>query len=218
MSLNPRPLILLAILAYVLSLVARFQPPSTATAGLDEERFWHVEELHPGMKGYGRTVLPGTQIESFQVEVLAILETTRPSRHLLLCRLSGLDLTKTGGIARVSGSPVYIHGRLVGGIDCACASGKEPIAGITLFAELANTPGNPTKSSWRVSLDHPMRLGNREYAAVTVAQPGETPREDDSFWLVPLQPLASTTNPPPVAVTRGRLGVSLHALVRGKNP
>jgi hypothetical protein len=199
MSLNPRPLILLSLLAYLLSLVARFQQPGEATAGPRQEGFWRVEELRPGLKGYGRTVLKGTQIESFQAEVLGILKNTSPGRDLVLCRLSGLDLDKTGVIAGMSGSPVYIQGRLLGAVAYAWPYGKEPIAGITPFCEMCDYVDALTKADdagppVRVPLDRPLKSGGRQYDSVNVAQRCDTPhRDDDGLWLVPLQtPLVSS--------------------------
>jgi hypothetical protein len=192
MSLNPRPLILLSMMAYLLSLVARFQPPQEASAGPREEHFWRVDDLRPGMKGYGRTVLKGTQIESFRVEVLGILKNTSPGRDLVLCRLSGLELEKTGVIAGMSGSPVYIAGKLVGAVAYAWPYGKEPIAGITPYGEMNEFVDILSKSAARTTpvklpLDHPVKSGGRDYDAVTVAQRADAPHRDDSLWLVPLK-------------------------------
>src|SRR5262249_20454076 len=71
---------------------------------------WRVEDLRRGMKGHGRTVLKGTQLETFQVEVLGVLKNTSPGRDLVLARLAGIGLEKTGVIAGMSGSPVYVEG------------------------------------------------------------------------------------------------------------
>ena len=88
--------------------------------------FWKVDDIKPGMKGDGRTVMKGTKVETFQAEVLGVLKNTSPGRDMVLCRLSGLDLEKTGVIAGMSGSPVYIDGKLVGAVAYAWAFGKEP--------------------------------------------------------------------------------------------
>src|SRR5262249_38661163 len=101
------------------------QPKSTAP--------WAVEDVKRGMKGHGKTVLLGTKIETFQVEILGVLRNTSPGRDLILARLSGIGLDKTGVIAGMSGSPVYIDGRLLGAVAYAWPFGKEPIAGITPF-------------------------------------------------------------------------------------
>ena len=88
------------------------------------------------MKGHGRTVMKGTKVETFQAEVLGVLKNTSPGRDMVLARLSGLDLEKTGVIAGMSGSPVYIDGKLLGAVAYAWPFGKEPIAGITPFCQM----------------------------------------------------------------------------------
>jgi hypothetical protein len=82
------------------------------------------------MHGVGRTVFSGNRIEEFQVEILGVLENTGPHESIILGRLSGGPLAETGVMQGMSGSPVYIDGRLVGAIALGYAFSKEPIAGI----------------------------------------------------------------------------------------
>src|SRR5207247_5448575 len=82
------------------------------------------------------TVMKGTKVENFDAEVLGVLKNTSPGRDMVLCRLSGLNLDKTGVIAGMSGSPVYINDRLLGAVAYAWPYGKEPIAGITPFSQM----------------------------------------------------------------------------------
>src|SRR5207244_4643794 len=100
------------------------------------ESYWPVDDVRPGMKGVGKTVVKGTKIEEFDVEILGVLKNTSPGRDLVLARLSGLNLEKTGVIAGMSGSPVYIEGKLLGAVAYAWAYGKAPIAGITPFCQM----------------------------------------------------------------------------------
>src|SRR5215210_4278644 len=129
------------------------------------------------MKGVGRTVMKGTRIETFQAEVLGILKNTSPGRDLILCRLSGLNLDKTGVIAGMSGSPVYIKGKLLGAVAYAWAFGKEPIAGITPFSQMQefaavyerrDVADGKSKPA-RVGLASPLFLDGRAYKDVTVS-------------------------------------------------
>lgn len=111
--------------------------PSAGTAATPRpDSYWQVDDLRPGMKGHGRTVLQGTRIETFDAEILGILKNTSPGRDMVLCRLSGLNLERTGVIAGMSGSPIYISGRLVGAVAFAWPFGKEPIAGVTPFSQM----------------------------------------------------------------------------------
>src|SRR5438552_3441844 len=100
-----------------------------------------VQEIRPGMVGVGRTVFDGTRVEEFKVHIIGVLENVIGShRNLILARLEGGPLAHTGVIAGMSGSPVYIDGRLIGAVSYALGSfSKEPIAGITPIAEMTDS-------------------------------------------------------------------------------
>jgi hypothetical protein len=97
-----------------------------------------IGDVRPGMVGTGRTVFAGDTIEEFQVHILGVVSNvTGASRDLVLARLQGGPLANTGVIQGMSGSPVYINGRLLGAVSYALGSfPKEPIAGITPIAEM----------------------------------------------------------------------------------
>jgi hypothetical protein len=122
----------LALLAVLLLVLAASPTP----AAVKHANPWQVDEIKAGMKGRGKTVLKGVKIETFEAEVLGVLKNTSPGRDMVLCRLSGCDLEKTGVIAGMSGSPVYIEGKLLGAVAYAWVFGKEPIAGVTPFAQM----------------------------------------------------------------------------------
>jgi len=96
-----------------------------------------LDQVRPGMTGVGRTVFEGTRIEEFQVRVLGVLENALGPKHsVILARLEGGPLAQTGVIAGMSGSPVFIDGKLVGAVAYAFPFGKEPIAGITPIGDM----------------------------------------------------------------------------------
>lgn len=97
-----------------------------------------IEDVRPGMKGVGRTVFTGTEPEEFTVHVLGVLRNiSGPQRNLVLARLEGGPLAETGVMQGMSGSPVYIDGKLLGAVSYSIgAFSKEPIAGITPIAEM----------------------------------------------------------------------------------
>jgi hypothetical protein len=106
-------------------------------------RYMSVDEVRPGMTGIGRTVFEGDRVEEFKVNVLGVLKNvTGPRRSLVLARLEGGPLASTGVIAGMSGSPVYIDGRLLGAIAYSLGQfSKEPIAGITPITEMIEAAG-----------------------------------------------------------------------------
>jgi hypothetical protein len=98
--------------------------------------FFPLGEIRPGMQATGRTVFSGSRIEEFQAEILGVLENTGPKQSLILARLSGGPLASTGVLQGMSGSPVYIGGRLVGAIAMAFSFSKEPVAAIRPIEDL----------------------------------------------------------------------------------
>src|ERR671918_986831 len=135
------------------------------TAGLPaQSRTFPVDELKAGMVGIGRTVFAGDRLDEFKVHILGVLRNViGPRRNLILARLEGGPLAHTGVIAGMSGSPVYIDGRLVGAVSYSLgAFSKEPIAGITPIHEMieaATLPG-PRRQLARVELQMPLTPEN----------------------------------------------------------
>jgi hypothetical protein len=82
------------------------------------------------MRGIGRTVFHDDRVEDFQVEILGVMENLTPKQSIILARLSGGPLQETGVLQGMSGSPVYIDGKLLGAIALGFPFSKEAIAGI----------------------------------------------------------------------------------------
>jgi SpoIVB peptidase S55 len=190
-------------------------PISPVQAGPKPESYWTVEEIRAGMKGVGRTVMRGTKVENFNAEVLGVMKNTSPGRDMVLCRLSGLNLEKTGVIAGMSGSPVYIDGKLLGAVAYAWAFGKEPIAGVTPFTQMHGYVEAFERrdlveeaKATRVGLSQPVRIGDRSFDTVTVSDTltDAAPTAADGLWMMPLRtPLAASGfTPHSLALLRDR--------------
>src|SRR4051794_26558194 len=95
-----------------------------------------LSAVRAGQKGVGRTVFAGDKIEEFQVEILGVLNNTGPKESLILGRLSGGPLEHTGIMQGMSGSPVYVDGKLIGAVAMAFPYAKDPIAGIRPIEEM----------------------------------------------------------------------------------
>jgi len=106
-----------------------------------------LREIRAGQHGIGKTVFSGNKIEEFQVEILGVLENVGPKQSVILARLSGGPLDKTGVMQGMSGSPVYIDGRLVGAVALAFNFAKEPIAGIRPIEQMLEVGAQPTAST-----------------------------------------------------------------------
>ena len=111
-------------------LAAALARPEAGAEPLDLKRYMPVAEVQAGMTGIGKTTLAGTDIVEFQVRVLAVLKNSGPKRDLIVVRCSGAGLEESGIIAGMSGSPVYIGGRLIGAVAFAFQWGKLPLAGV----------------------------------------------------------------------------------------
>ena len=109
-----------------------------AASPVAQTSYLPLDQVRPGMIGVGRTVFAGTKLEDFKVEVLGVMRNViAPKRNLILARLDGGPLAKTGVIAGMSGSPVYVDGKLMGAVSYSLGQfSTEPIAGITPIAEM----------------------------------------------------------------------------------
>lgn len=123
-----------------------------------------VDELKPGMVGIGKTVFQGDELQDFKVHILGVLRNVIGTRrNLILAKLEGGPLADTGVIAGMSGSPVYIDGRLVGAVSYSLGQfSKEPIAGITPIDEMVEATAQPAarRPAARVALQMPLTPEN----------------------------------------------------------
>jgi hypothetical protein len=97
-----------------------------------------VDQIHTGMRGYALTVFEGVKPESMDVEVLGVLRNANgPKGDIILVRLHGKKVEYTGVVAGMSGSPVYLDGKLAGALAFRIGEfSKEPIAGVTPIADM----------------------------------------------------------------------------------
>lgn len=102
----------------------------------DPKTYWDVKDIRTGMKGKGRTVMVGSKLEEFEAEVLGVMRDVSPGRDMVLCRLKGCNLEHAGIIQGMSGSPIYIEGKLLGAVAFAWEFAKDPIAGVTPFSQM----------------------------------------------------------------------------------
>ena len=108
-----------SIFILILVLVTGF---SFLRASQISAQFLPVDQIKIGMRGKGRTVFSGTKIEEFDVEILGVLHNWQPKKDLILARLEGDILERTGVMEGMSGSPVYIDGKLIGAVSYSNAS------------------------------------------------------------------------------------------------
>jgi len=133
----------IALCVAVFCVIANAQKPSAAAAkpqaapATRDAQLFPLEDLRPGMKGLAYTVFSGKEPEEFGVEILGVLPGfPAPRQSAIIGKLTGANVEKTAVFAGMSGSPVYIDGRLVGAIAFSFPFAKEPIAGITPIKQM----------------------------------------------------------------------------------
>jgi hypothetical protein len=199
---------------FVFALIHAQQPQKANPLVRKQTAYWNVEEIKPGMKGQGKSCVKGVKVETFDAEVIGVLRDTSPGRDLILCKLSGMNLDKTGVIAGMSGSPIYIEGKLLGAVAYAWPYGKEPIAGVTPFSQMESFASAYERRDQAAEKNKPARIGlakpiileGREYKDVTISPDHRepTPTAADGLWMVPLKTPVSATgmSPRSLAVLR----------------
>ena len=162
------------------------------------QTFFPLKDVHPGLRGNGRTVFHGNRIEEFEVEILGVLENLTPKQAIILAKLSGGPLEETGVMQGMSGSPVYINGKLLGAIALGFPFSKQPIAGIQPIEQMiADAPltrqrqAGPTPLFQQPHRDSPILLhtnqpvtpsiGNLTEIFTPLALSGFTPRTVQTF-------------------------------------
>src|SRR5688572_22071143 len=139
---NARFIALFAIITILSASAAAQLRAKNAGPGRAEtakSKFLPLSQVKEGMRGTARTVFKGTEPEEFNVEILGVVPGgIGPKQDLIVGRLSGGPADRTGVFAGMSGSPVYVDGKLVGAISYSFPFSKEPICGITPIEQMVS--------------------------------------------------------------------------------
>ena len=132
--------LLIALLVVLLIGVMPFAAISHAAQ--DSPEILPLDEIMPGMTGEAHTIFAGNQIEKFDLEVIGVLPNLMgPRQSIILVQLKGPKVEHTGVVAGMSGSPVYINGKLAGALSLKFGVfTKEPLAGVTPIADILSLP------------------------------------------------------------------------------
>ncbi len=163
------------LLAAAFFLICAAAPRAKAQA------FYPLRDVHPGLRGVGRSVFAGGKIEEFQVEVLGVLENPGPKQAIILARLSGGPLGETGVQQGMSGSPVYIDGKLLGAVALGFPFSKEPIAGIQPIEDMiTDARGSATGLGQQLGFKPPAMASWRFHGMRLLRGAGNESTKDDS--------------------------------------
>jgi SpoIVB peptidase S55 len=111
----------------------------------DSSQIIPLDQVHAGMQGYAYTIFAGDQIEKFDLEVLGVMPNfLGPKQSIILVELKGPKVEHTGVVAGMSGSPVYLDGKLAGALSLKLGVfTKEAIAGVTPIEDVMRAPTAP---------------------------------------------------------------------------
>jgi hypothetical protein len=146
-------LLLLVSLAISALLISAVLVPTTAA---QSSQILPVSQIREGMQGYAYTIFAGDQVEKFDLEVIGVMPNfLGPRQSIILVQLKGPKVEHTGVVAGMSGSPVYLDGKLAGALSLKLGVfTKEAIAGVTPIEDVLNPPaqGNGASVSAQLAL------------------------------------------------------------------
>jgi sugar lactone lactonase YvrE len=168
-------MLILPVLATIVlnSLAAMAAPKAevkpTRESSVQQSQFFPENELREGQTGYALTVFNGTRIDRFNVEILGVLHKVNNGRDWILIKVtSGPSVTDNLNIAEgMSGSPVYIDGKLVGAIAASIPFGRSPIGFVTPIADMLEAwdPDLPSRTDIDISSSTQVTAGDKIDAA-----------------------------------------------------
>src|SRR4030081_2675248 len=114
-----------------------------------------LDQVRPGMQGYAYTIFAGDQVEKFDLEVIGVMPNfLGPRQSIILVQLKGHKVERTGVVAGMSGSPVYLDGKLAGALSLKLGIfTKDPIAGVTPIADVVGPPVQSSAQQFPLPLD-----------------------------------------------------------------
>ena len=131
----------LTFFSFTTSLFAQAAMP---VSGAGATKIMPISEVREGMRGTARTVFRGNRSEEFGVEILGVVPNwIGPQQDIIVGKLSGANAERTFVFAGMSGSPVYVDGKLIGAISYSFPFAKEPICGITPFEQMSSVVEQP---------------------------------------------------------------------------
>ena len=138
----------LTLLAAMLICVA-VCTPAFAARFVPTDPIMPLSQVKAGMTGEARTVISGTKITAFKITVLGVMPRKTNPRHLIVIRVDDKYVRANGGIAAgMSGSPVYVKGKLIGAIGYGWSFSDNNLGLVTPIEEMARAMDNPSKLPW----------------------------------------------------------------------
>ena len=180
--------------------------PVAALAGPPAVPVLAPADLHAGQKAEVRTVFSGTRIESFDAEIVGVFHGGRTEGDMILARATSERVIREGIAQGMSGSPVYVDGKLVGALSSGWQFSREPLFGITPIAEMLRVLDLPAGTD---------REGSAGPSGVEVPGHSAGARFRELRWE---DSLVTALPPPPIAGAEGLRALALPLACGGLNP
>src|SRR6266446_5749547 len=184
-----------SLLGALLALTAAICLPARLAAAPQSNELFPLSQVRPGMQGYAYTIFEGDQIEKFDLEVIGVLENfLGPKQAIILVQLKGPKVEHTGVVAGMSGSPVYLDGKLAGALSLKLGIfTKEPIAGVTPIEDILSPPSQnaaaqPSTQQFALPSESAARTG---FPSGSALEPIETPLVFSGFQPAAIQQFAN---------------------------
>lgn len=192
---KPITLLLAAIILVLLAYAGANAAPGVVKEDLKE--IIPLSQVRPGMKGYGLTVFRGTRIERFDVEIIGILRKVNNGKDWIMVRMAGGPITQRGAniIQGMSGSPVYVNGKIIGAVAYGPGSfSKEPLGMLTPIEDMLdaldpNLPARPSglSSGAASSLSSPIKVGDQTIRRIEIGdRTSSSAAPDGTLVMTPL--------------------------------
>ncbi len=182
--------LLLALLAFPAALCLG----PGVTVAQESNEVLPLSQVRAGMQGYAYTIFAGDQVEKFNLEVIGVLDNfLGPKQSIILVQLKGTKVEHTGVVAGMSGSPVYLDGKLAGALSLKLGIfTKEPIAGVTPIQDVLNPPSQPAAAAATQQLGLASEASTRTgLPSGSALEPIETPLVFSGFQPAALQQFAN---------------------------
>src|SRR5437868_9416347 len=152
-SLSSKHLFRHLLSAIVVLAVGSIVAPTLRAAG-EQPPILPLDQVKPGMTGVAYTIFAGDKIEPFNIEVVGILPNLMgPKQSIILVQLHGEKAEHTGVVAGMSGSPVYVDGKLMGALSLKFGVFvKEPLAGVTPIEDILSIPTGDSSNTKSLSV------------------------------------------------------------------
>src|SRR6202045_5357131 len=154
-----------------------------------------LDQVRPGMQGYAYTIFSGDQVEKFDLEVIGVMPNfLGPRQSIILVQLKGPKVERTGVVAGMSGSPVYLDGKLAGALSLKLGIfTKDPIAGVTAIEDVVHPAAQSSSQPFPRRLDPSVaRQASSSFSlpSGSTLAPIETPLVFSGFQSATLQQFA----------------------------